>query len=100
MGDTGSPDMKPILVSRDRTTKAYAAAAISKAGVDQYAVQFFVGFMRGLARRRRIFRSDGEYSLCALKRAVRDAVPDVVNTSNDRGTLCGTSLQDRKASFR
>ena len=57
-------DSIPILVTRDRTTKAYAATAISKTGVDQDAVPFFVGFMSELGWRD-ISRSDGEYSLTA-----------------------------------
>ena len=57
----------PILLIRDRTTKAYAATGISKRGVDQYAVQFFVGSC---------VNSDGEYSLVPLTNAVRDAMPD------------------------
>ena len=46
MSGDGSPDTIPILVVRDCTTKAYAATAISKTGVDQYAHQFIVGLTR------------------------------------------------------
>ena len=77
MSDSDSPDTIRILVIRNQTTKAYAATAICKTGVAQYAVQFFVGFMRELGWRRCISRSDGENSLVALKTAVRDAMPDV-----------------------
>ena len=60
--------MSPVLVVRDRTTKAYAARTVSKAGVDQCAMQFFVGFMREqLGWRRNISVSDGAYSLVAWR---------------------------------
>ena len=77
MSDNASPDTIPILVIRDRTTTPCAAAGISKTGVDQNAVQFFVGSMRELGWRRYICISGGEYSLVALKNIVRDAMPDV-----------------------
>ena len=67
------PDTMPILVIRDRSTKAYAATEISKTRVDQYAVQFLVGFTRELGWRRYISMSDDENSLVALKNIVRDA---------------------------
>ena len=40
MSDNGSLDTILILVVRACTTKAHAATAISKTGVDQYAVRF------------------------------------------------------------
>ena len=79
MIDNGNPRTIPNLVIRGRTTKPYAATATSKTGGHQHAVHFFVGVgvMRELGWSRHIFRCDGACPLCALKTAVRDAVPDV-----------------------
>ena len=51
MSDNGISDAISILLTRDRTTKANAATVISKTSVDQYALQFFVGFVRELGWR-------------------------------------------------
>ena len=67
----------PIIVIRDRRTKAYAATTVKAKGNDEYAVKFFAGFLQQLGYQRFINKSDNERSLVALKTKAVESLPGV-----------------------
>ena len=77
MGDTEQEETMPILVTKDRTTKGYAATAIPRKGVHLFNIKFFAGVVKELGWKRMVSKSDGEHSLVALKQAVSDSMPGV-----------------------
>ena len=60
-------DNLPILVLKDKQSKAFAASYVPAKGCEPFATKFFAAFVQRMGHREFINKSDGEHSLKALK---------------------------------
>ena len=60
-------EVLPMLIARDRKTKAYAATMVDEKGNSTYTTSYWVGWLRSLGHRRVVMKSDNEPALLTLK---------------------------------
>eukprot|EP00972_Heterocapsa_arctica_P069448 10261502-Heterocapsa_arctica.AAC.1 len=67
----------PILSCKDRNAGGFGGTASPKKGCDKYAVAYLTGWLRGLAYKRLVVRSNNEPALLALLQAASGCLPEM-----------------------
>ena len=67
----------PHLAAKDRKTGSFAGTTLESKGRNSYALSYLVGWLRGLAYKRVVLRSDNEPSILALLADARAEMTDV-----------------------
>ena len=75
-GSTPEPTL-PFIVIKDSKIQAFSCTALEAKGVNKYAVDFLIGFVKDLAWKRLIFQSDNEPALVALQDKATALLPGV-----------------------